>query len=92
MYRNASLRPLCEDCGVESAGTAMTFSPDGGYLCWTCQLRRQICEHQVNAARWTRMQRLPQWTRTAWMVALIVVICSGALIGCFGWVLLLHCC
>jgi hypothetical protein len=47
MYRHAALRLPCERCAVEQPTRAMILSPSGaGYLCWPCQLRAQIAEHQ----------------------------------------------
>jgi hypothetical protein len=69
MYRHAALRLPCERCAVEQPTRAMILSSSGaGYLCWPCQLRAQIAEHQ------------PPRRGLSWVEILILVLAVGGVL------------
>jgi hypothetical protein len=73
MYRHAGLRLPCERCAVEQPTRAMILSPSGaGYLCWPCQLRAQIAEHQ------SRPQRTPG--QVTWPEILVFAVVLGGVL------------
>jgi hypothetical protein len=77
MYRHASLRLACALCGVERPFAAMTLSPRGGSVCWTCDVGRQIVEHTANSARVRSHGGL--WALAGWAVV-ITMIAFGAMV------------
>jgi hypothetical protein len=65
MYRHAIVRMPCEDCRVDLAPRTSLFSAGGGYLCWRCQMRREISDHSQSvierargASPWLFLMRL----------------------------------
>ena len=63
MYRHAALRLPCERCAAEHPRHALVLSPSGsGHVCWRCQLRAQIAEHEresrASHAPWRSTPRL----------------------------------
>jgi len=92
MYRHATMRLRCHACGAEQPQPALTLSPLGGHLCWRCEVRAQIADHEANArprrSSPARAPRQPLGPLAQFFCAFALILFMLGFIGAVGLLLM----